>query len=77
LLPKVDGIEVLRRAHASRTRLLPVIGLPHRRRSRTSSTAITGANSYIRKPVDYDKFMEAVGSLGMYWLLLNERPPAH
>jgi two-component system response regulator len=77
-LPKVDGIEVLRRARTHpRTRLLPVVVLTSSKEEQDILNSYSfGANSYIRKPVDYDKFMEAVGSLGMYWLLLNERPPA-
>jgi two-component system response regulator len=77
-LPKVDGIEVLRRARSHpRTRLLPVVVLTSSKEEQDILNSYSfGANSYIRKPVDFDKFMEAVGSLGMYWLLLNERPPA-
>lgn len=75
-LPKVDGLEVLKRLRADdRTRLLPVVIL-------TSSTEeqdlirsySLGANSYIAKPVDYLQFTEAVKQLGLYWLLLNEPP---
>ena len=78
-LPKVDGIEVLRRARKHpRTRLLPVVVLTSSKEEQDIINSYSfGANSYIRKPVDFDKFMEAVGSLGMYWLLLNERPPAN
>ena len=78
-LPKVDGIEVLRRARIHpRTRLLPVVVLTSSKEEQDILNSYSfGANSYIRKPVDYDKFMEAVGSLGMYWLLLNERRPAN
>ena len=78
-LPKVDGIEVLRRVRKHpRTRLLPVVVLTSSKEEQDIINSYSfGANSYIRKPVDFDKFMEAVGSLGMYWLLLNERPPAH
>ena len=76
-LPKVDGLEVLRRLRADpRTRVLPVVIL-------TSSTEEAdvaqgyglGANSYIRKPVDFNQFVEAVRELGLYWLVLNEPPP--
>ncbi len=76
-LPKIDGLEVLKRLRADeRTRLLPVVIL-------TSSTEEQdrlrgyglGANSYVRKPVDFDQFIEAVRQLGLYWLLLNELPP--
>jgi two-component system, response regulator len=76
-LPKVDGLEVLRSVRANElTRLLPVVLL-------TSSTEEQdrikgyglGANSYIRKPVDFTQFVEAVRQLGLYWLVLNEPPP--
>ncbi|MBP7736134.1 MAG: response regulator [Spirochaetes bacterium] len=77
-LPKIDGLEVLRRIRADeRTRLLPVVILTS---SREESDLIkgysNGANSYIRKPVDFDKFIEAIQSLGLYWLVLNELPTA-
>lgn len=76
-LPKVDGHEVLRRLRADpRTRLVPVVVL-------TTSAEETdlvrsyaeGANSYVCKPVDFAEFVEAVRSLGLYWLVLNEPPP--
>jgi two-component system, response regulator len=75
-LPKIDGLEVLRRLRADdRTALLPVVIL-------TSSTEEqdllrgyrNGANSYVRKPVDFGEFVEAVRSLGLYWLVLNHTP---
>jgi two-component system response regulator len=75
-LPKVGGLEVLRRLKAeSRTRLLPVIILTSSREERDIVEGYThGANSYIRKPVDFDQFTEAVRQLGLYWLFLNESP---
>ncbi|WP_018989999.1 response regulator [Aromatoleum toluclasticum] len=76
-LPKVDGLEVLRRLRAdARTRILPVVILTS---SKEESDLFEGygrgANSYIRKPVDFVAFMEAVRQLGVYWLELNEPPP--
>jgi CheY-like chemotaxis protein len=77
-LPKVDGLEVLRRIRAEeRTRLLPVVILTSSKEERDLINGYTlGANSYIRKPVDFAQFNEAVRALGLYWLLLNEPPPA-
>ena len=76
-LPKIDGLEVLRRLRADeRTRLLPVVILTS---SNEESDLLNGygfgANSYVRKPVDFNQFIEAVRQLGLYWLLLNEPPP--
>lgn len=76
-LPKVDGLEVLRRIREDeRTRLLPVVILTSSKEERDLITGYRlGANSYIHKPVDFDQFMEAVRQLGLYWLVLNELPP--
>jgi two-component system response regulator len=76
-LPRLDGAEVLKRLRADpRTRLLRVIVLTSSREDRDVQKCYDlGANSYIRKPVDFDHFMTAVGQLGLYWLLLNEAPP--
>jgi len=75
-LPKVDGLEVLRRVRDDeRTRYLPVVILTSSREERDLVEGYKlGANSYIRKPVDFTQFTEAVRQLGMYWLLLNEAP---
>ena len=79
MLPKVYVLVVVRRIRADgRTQLLPVVVL-------TTSTEETdrltsyrlGANSYVRKPVDYAQFVDAVNQLGLYWLVLNEQPPAN
>jgi two-component system response regulator len=77
-LPKVDGLEVLRRLRAEpQTRCLPVVILTSSRegQDRVQGYAL-GANSYVCKPVDFNQFTEAVRQLGIYWLLLNEPPPA-
>ena len=73
-LPRVDGLEVLRRVRAdARTNLLPVVILTTSREQQDIYEAYQlGANSYIRKPVDFEKFIYAVGQLGLYWLGLNE-----
>src|SRR5579864_5069723 len=77
-LPKVDGLEVLRRLRADpRTKLLPVVILTSSNEERDRAKGYDlGANSYVRKPVDFGQFTEAVRQLGLYWLLLNESPPA-
>lgn len=76
-LPKIDGLEVLRRLRADkRTKLLPVVILTSSNEERDRLQGYDlGANSYVRKPVDFVQFTEAVRQLGLYWLLLNERPP--
>lgn len=77
-LPKIDGLEVLRRIRSDeRTRLLPVVILTssNEEEDRVKGYSL-GANSYVRKPVDFDDFVRAAGQLGLYWLLLNQAPPA-
>lgn len=75
-LPKVDGMEVLRQLRADpRTKLLPVVLLTSSKEERDVLEGYSlGANSYIQKPVDFGQFMEAVGKLGLYWLVLNVPP---
>jgi len=75
-LPRVDGLEVLRRIRAEEsTRLLPVVILTSSREEQDLVEGYRlGANSYIRKPVDFEQFIEAVRQLGLYWLVLNESP---
>jgi len=76
-LPKVDGLEVLRRLRGDeRTKLLPVVILTSSKEDQDLINGYRlGANSYIRKPVDFGQFVEAVRQLGLYWLVLNESPP--
>jgi two-component system response regulator len=77
-LPKVEGLEVLRRVRADkRTKLLPVVILTssNEEQDRIDGYGL-GANSYVRKPVDFSQFMDAALQLGLYWLILNEAPPA-
>ena len=75
-LPKVDGLEVLRRIRADdRTHMLPVVILTSSREEQDLVNAYSsGANSYVRKPVDFSQFVDAIGQLGLYWLVLNEVP---
>lgn len=77
-LPKLDGLEVLKRLRADeRTKLLPIIILTSSREEQDLFNSYNlGANSYIRKPVDFNQFIAAVQQLGLYWLVLNEFPPA-
>jgi two-component system response regulator len=76
-LPKVDGLEVLKRMRAdARTRLLPVVILTSSKEEQDLVSGYhLGANSYIRKPVDFTQFMEAIRQVGLYWLMMNEPPP--
>ena len=76
-MPKVDGIEVLKRIRQDeRTRLIPVVILTSSKEDQDLIKSYElGANSYIRKPVDFQQFSKAVRDLGLYWLLLNEPPP--
>ena len=76
-LPKIDGLEVLRRLRADdRTKLLPVVIMTSSREEQDLISGYSGgANSYIRKPVDFVQFVESVRQLGLYWLVLNETPP--
>jgi two-component system response regulator len=77
-LPRLDGLEVLRRIRAdARTALLPVIIMTSSKEDEDIVRSYElGANSYIRKPVEFDRFAEAVKNLGIYWLVLNQRPPS-
>lgn len=76
-LPKIDGLEVLRRIRSNQaTSLLPVVILTSSKEQQDIVNGYTlGANSYVRKPVDFNQFVEAVRQLGLYWLVLNEAPP--
>jgi two-component system response regulator len=76
-MPKIDGLEVLTRIRAEeRTKLLPVVILTTSTEDQDRLDGYRlGANSYVRKPVDFLQFSDAVGQLGLYWLVLNEQPP--
>jgi two-component system response regulator len=77
-LPKLDGLGLLRLIRGDdRTKLLPVVILTSsvEDRDRIDSYGL-GANSYVRKPVDFNQFVDAAGKLGLYWLVLNEPPPS-
>jgi two-component system, response regulator len=76
-LPKLSGLEVLRRLRTDdRTKLLPVVVLTSSNEEQDRITSYgLGANSYVRKPVDFNQFSEAARQLGLYWLILNEPPP--
>ncbi len=76
-LPRIDGLEVLRRLRADeRTKLIPVVILTSSKEEQDMLNGYKlGANSYVRKPVDFTQFSEAIKQLGLYWLLLNEPPP--
>jgi len=78
-LPKIDGLEVLRRIRADPAlRRQPVVILTTSKEDQDIIRSYDlGANSYIRKPVDFEQFTSAISQLGLYWLILNEPPPTH
>jgi two-component system response regulator len=77
-LPKVDGIEVLKRLKEdARTKAIPVVILTSSKEERDLVKSYgPGVNSYIQKPVDFEQFRETVKNVGLYWLVINQRPPA-
>jgi two-component system, response regulator len=76
-LPKIDGLGVLKRLRADeRTRRLPIVILTSSKEEKdVTSSYNLGANSFVRKPVDFDQFIDAARHLGLYWLVMNEPPP--
>lgn len=76
-LPKLNGLEVLKRLRADdRTKLMPIVVLTSSKEDQDLIASYQlGCNSYVRKPVNFDEFLGAAKQLGLYWLLLNERPP--
>jgi two-component system, response regulator len=76
-LPKMNGLQVLEQIRSSeKTRLLPVVILTSSKEDADLMASYSnGANSYVRKPVDFNQFVEAVRGIGLYWLLINEAPP--
>ena len=76
-LPKIDGFEVLKRVRSNeRTKLIPIVILTSSKEDDDIINGYSlGANSYIRKPVDFEQFTEAIRELGLYWILINEPPP--
>lgn len=76
-LPRIDGLQLLQRLRANElTKLLPVVVLTTSKEEQDIANSYSfGANSYVRKPVDFAEFARAVQQMGLYWLLLNEAPP--